>query len=403
MTLDRRKFPESVAYPGFNKYSDNFFITFIDKNVACILAPWDATDAPPSVKLLWARWAFLRWGKNHRTRDTVTVTVTDTSVYKAKWESWSKLGNMTQEEAMHGYVNELHKIVETMAYSENVAEFLSAGDDEDDEGNGFPTNDLELVAGDVLARVRSESNSPVDSRSISPVDSPARIVSPSAQAAAHAHKNKHDSDDEFIDTVDRREDVLLNFLSINVTTARPLRESAVDEVTAGVGCLVAARRRTYPRAHDRGSPPLAAIGSARRRLRRVAPACAPEYTYLTLKHFAFQQSEPEAPAPRAERAAAAPPAAAACRDLPRLSNGHAHQITSQLTHLKVLEELPGTLARLERDVAALRKAVEGDRAMLTGSSRKWRWPWQELSPPTLLFVLLWPVVVARLVARRRRT
>lgn len=32
--------------------------------------------------------------------------------------------------------------------------------------------------------------------------------------------------------------------------------------------------------------------------------------------------------------------------------------------LKVLEELPGTLARLERDVAALRKAVEGDRKML---------------------------------------
>lgn len=32
--------------------------------------------------------------------------------------------------------------------------------------------------------------------------------------------------------------------------------------------------------------------------------------------------------------------------------------------LKVLEHLPGTLARLEADVAALRKAVEGDRRML---------------------------------------
>lgn len=35
-----------------------------------------------------------------------------------------------------------------------------------------------------------------------------------------------------------------------------------------------------------------------------------------------------------------------------------------ISDLKVLEQLPGTLARLEADVAALRKAVEGDRRIL---------------------------------------
>ncbi|XP_072937512.1 uncharacterized protein [Epargyreus clarus] len=215
-------------------------------------------------------------------------------VNRAKWESWNKLGNMTKEEAMEAYVDELHKIVETMSYNQDVASFLSVGDDD----QGFPNNDLELVAGDVLARCRSSANTPVSSGASSPV----RSASPPPRA-------RHDSDDEFSDTVD---------VTVN---------------------------------------------------------------------------EPEADIPTPVQTA------------PRLSNGHAHQITSQLTHLKVLEQLPGALARLEADVAALRKAVEGDRRILDQVSRGWRWPWQELSPPTLLVLALWPFVAYRIAARlqRRRT
>ncbi|CAH2056345.1 unnamed protein product, partial [Iphiclides podalirius] len=217
-------------------------------------------------------------------------------VNRAKWESWNKLGNMTKDEAMQAYVDELHKIVETMSYNSDVASFLSV----DDDDQGFPSNDLELVAGDVLARVRSEHNTPVCSRSASGASSPIRSASPP--------RTRHDSDDEFIDTVDSDPDVP-------------------------------------------------------------------------------QHSQPSAQ---------------------RLSNGHAHQITSQLTHLKVLEQLPGALARLEADVAALRKAVEGDRRLLDQVSRcgaGWRWPWQELSPPTLLLLAVWPFVAYRLAAavQRRRT
>ncbi|CAG4957970.1 unnamed protein product [Parnassius apollo] len=216
-------------------------------------------------------------------------------VNRAKWESWNKLGNMTKEEAMHAYVDELHKIVETMSYNSDIASFLSV----DDDDQGFPNNDLELVAGDVLARVRSEHNTPVCSRSVSGASSPVRNASPP--------RTRHDSDDEFIDTVD---------------------------------------------------------------------------------------SEPEIQ-PQTQ-------------SVPRLSNGHAHQITSQLTHLKVLEQLPGALARLEADVAALRKAVEGDRRLLDQVSRVgagWRWPWQELSVPTLLLLAAWPFLAYRIAAsfQRRRT
>ncbi|XP_041988608.1 acyl-CoA-binding domain-containing protein 5 [Aricia agestis] len=217
-------------------------------------------------------------------------------VNRAKWEAWSKLGDMSPEIAMQSYVDELHKIVETMSYNSDVASFLSVSDD----GPSFNA-DLELVAGDVLARCRSNSNSPICSRSVSGASSPMRSASPP--------RTRHDSDDEFIDTVD---------VDVSVMP-RQVEERPLQPQTA-----------------------------------------------------------------------------------PRLSNGHAHQITSQLTHLKVLEQLPGTLARLEADVAALRKAVEGDRRILDQVSRGWRWPWQELSAPTLALVLLWPFVAYRLAARMQR-
>ncbi|XP_063371090.1 acyl-CoA-binding domain-containing protein 5 isoform X4 [Cydia amplana] len=220
-------------------------------------------------------------------------------VNRAKWESWNKLGNMTQTEAMQAYVDELHKIVETMSYSSDVASFLSV-DDEDEE---FPNRDLELVAGDVLRRVRSEHNTPSGSRSVSGASSP-------------VPRARHDSEDEYIDTVD-----------------------------------------SDPEVAERAPAPV-----------QAAPA------------------QPSAPA--------------TAQTQPRLSNGHAHQITSQLTHLKVLEQLPGTLARLEADVAALRKAVEGERLM--NQNHGWRWPWQELSPPTLLLLAAWPFIAYKLAGRFQR-
>ncbi|XP_022817008.1 acyl-CoA-binding domain-containing protein 5-like isoform X3 [Spodoptera litura] len=124
-------------------------------------------------------------------------------VNRAKWESWNKLGNMTKDEAMQAYVDELHKIVETMSYNSDVASFLSVDDD---------NADLELVAGDILARVRSGENSPVLSGASSP-----RGESPTPA------RQRHDSEDEYIDTVD---------VSVVIGNPNKLRRSNVawDEV-----------------------------------------------------------------------------------------------------------------------------------------------------------------------------
>ncbi|KAK4300704.1 hypothetical protein Pmani_027105 [Petrolisthes manimaculis] len=43
-----------------------------------------------------------------------------------KWRAWSNLGDMTQAQAKSCYVEELKKIIETMAYTENVANFIDA-------------------------------------------------------------------------------------------------------------------------------------------------------------------------------------------------------------------------------------------------------------------------------------
>uniref|UniRef100_A0A2H1WZ86 SFRICE_029184 n=1 Tax=Spodoptera frugiperda TaxID=7108 RepID=A0A2H1WZ86_SPOFR len=276
-------------------------------------------------------------------------------VNRAKWESWNKLGNMTKEEAMKAYVDELHKIVETMSYNSDVASFLSVDDD---------NADLELVAGDILARVRSGENSPVLSGASSP-----RGESPTPA------RQRHDSEDEYIDTVD----VIGNPNKLrrsNVAWDEVQRLHLMFEETDG---------------QNSGQTGGQTSGQTGGQTGQNQPATGNRRPNPTAGQNPKSDSESAPPAPPPQRQTA-----------PRLSNGHAHQITSQLTHLKVLEQLPGTLARLEADVAALRKAVEGDRRILDQVSRGWRWPWQELSAPTLLLLVVWPFVAYRIAARGQR-
>ncbi|KAK2727215.1 acyl-CoA-binding domain-containing protein 5-like [Artemia franciscana] len=45
-------------------------------------------------------------------------------VAKAKYDAWKKLEDMSKEEAMKEYIEELKRIVETMSFTEDVADFL---------------------------------------------------------------------------------------------------------------------------------------------------------------------------------------------------------------------------------------------------------------------------------------
>lgn len=63
---------------------------------------------------------------------------------------------MSKERAMELYVEELKKIIETMSYTDNVAEFMGSITELD----GVDVDDLEAIAPDAMKKVRSHPNSP---------------------------------------------------------------------------------------------------------------------------------------------------------------------------------------------------------------------------------------------------
>lgn len=75
---------------------------------------------------------------------------------RAKYDAYKGLGKMPRERAMELYVEELKKIIETMSYTDNVAEFM----DSVSELDGVDVDDLEAVAPEAIKKVRSQPNSP---------------------------------------------------------------------------------------------------------------------------------------------------------------------------------------------------------------------------------------------------
>lgn len=67
-------------------------------------------------------------------------------VNRAKWQAWYNLGDMSKEDAMQEYVDELKKIVETMAYTNPVADFVSSLDS---FYESVSIDDLEMVVGPI--------------------------------------------------------------------------------------------------------------------------------------------------------------------------------------------------------------------------------------------------------------
>ncbi|XP_020297533.1 acyl-CoA-binding domain-containing protein 5A [Pseudomyrmex gracilis] len=134
-------------------------------------------------------------------------------IKKAKWDAWTRLGNMSRTEAMNNYVEELKRIVETMSYTDNVATFLGSLDS---FYESVPTEDLELLVGPVLERMRSQpgsplSGSPFASRETSPhrvcntsrhITSSLETSPTSSRTASPLPQDTDGEEEEFIDTVE---------------------------------------------------------------------------------------------------------------------------------------------------------------------------------------------------------
>ncbi|XP_055843509.1 acyl-CoA-binding domain-containing protein 5 isoform X5 [Episyrphus balteatus] len=100
-------------------------------------------------------------------------------VRKAKWDAWSSLGDLPKERAMQLYVDELRKIIETMSYTENVANFMGSVS----ELESINLDDLEAVAPGIMKVAQSHPNSPFSSRCNSP--------QPGLTANGEIHQNGH--------------------------------------------------------------------------------------------------------------------------------------------------------------------------------------------------------------------
>ncbi|KAJ8687854.1 hypothetical protein QAD02_023649 [Eretmocerus hayati] len=131
-------------------------------------------------------------------------------VKKAKWAAWKSLTDMSREEAMINYVEELKKIVETMSYNENVANFM---DSFDAFYESVPIDDLELVVGPIMDRLRSQSGgalTPLGSREASPIrrsdatihNNFSHLEATSDNLNVSSGNGETETEDEFIDTVE---------------------------------------------------------------------------------------------------------------------------------------------------------------------------------------------------------
>lgn len=108
------------------------------------------------------------------------------------------MGEMPMEKAMEAYVDELRKIVETMSYNDNVADFYSSVAQLDN----VSLEDLQLVAPVAIQHNLSNPNSPLHSRETSPTRSVECI--PNGYQNGYGHSATDTSDDEYIDTVEVR-------------------------------------------------------------------------------------------------------------------------------------------------------------------------------------------------------
>lgn len=315
-------------------------------------------------------------------------------VKKMKWEAWSKLGNMSKEEAMNNYVEELKKIVETMSYTDNVANFLgSLGSFYD----SVPVEDLELLVGNVIERMRSQpgsplSGSPFASREASPnriqvttnghhltsslETSPASSYSPSPQL----DELEEDDDEEFIDTVEAEPDTTTKEASSKTS----LKSSAMNDFN-GTDSVYS------------DQPSVATNGYKRKA------------TSLKLRH-SHDSIEPSCQNGRAsyqERGRSRE------RNNPRVNlQTETTEETLQmlLEPLEITDKIRTAVVQLQKDLSNvcgrmdhMEHAVSTFRSQANRNTPRW-WPFPQVPPGFAAFVILWPVVfhLAVLWLQRRR-
>ncbi|XP_017884569.1 acyl-CoA-binding domain-containing protein 5 [Ceratina calcarata] len=302
-------------------------------------------------------------------------------VRKAKWDAWTRLGNMSRTEAMNNYVDELKKIVETMSYTDKVANFL---DSLDSFCESVPPEDLELLLGPVLERMRSQpdmplSGSPLASRETSPhraCNMTRHIASSLETSPATSHSATPldtDGEEEFIDTVE----------SAPERTQKESMKTCSNAIAGGQkmsnGLNVSSDKINESVARKENSSEATVNGYGN------ANGCSGIETTVTEETGAQEKS----------------------REISRVNR-------DEKLNAEFLNQIASTMQNLQRDldrITARVRSLEGYTLQAMAppieqptmiSCPKW-WPLPECSPRLFALLIVWPFVVQFLITLTRRS
>ncbi|XP_069975098.1 acyl-CoA-binding domain-containing protein 5 isoform X4 [Penaeus vannamei] len=158
-----------------------------------------------------------------------------------KWRAWNSLGNMSKVEAMSTYVEELKKIIETMAYTEDVANFIDAlgpfyefidipgaknKNNNNNKGNDKPNNDKkDDPDGDANDKpITNGLNLPDKMNGIHNLDSDSGSGSEAAQSSSQDSSPQHSREETMSQEVREDDEILEDEEELVVVEVRTERE-----------------------------------------------------------------------------------------------------------------------------------------------------------------------------------
>ncbi|XP_058122363.1 acyl-CoA-binding domain-containing protein 5 [Anopheles ziemanni] len=315
-------------------------------------------------------------------------------INRAKWDAWNRLGDMPKEVAMQRYVDELKKIVETMSYTDNVANFMEYSMSDLDNVN---ISDLEMVAPEAIKKVRSRPNSPFASREASPGRlSPATPSPPPMMPAhtvpmvnGHVHKptaiNGYHSHSQHSQSNHTHHPVEIG---VNLVTISNGASSGPSELSDDE--YIDTYDDDFESETANSFRPIEAVNHARLYQNGTTSAAGGGVSLANGGVGMFQNG----------------------------SNGQinaevAAQITRTIERLNAsVQQVNSRVSMIEQSMTALRDQQQQQFAKLSASADRYSshrraahpawWPFAEVSPAMVAFIILWPLVINRITSWAQR-
>lgn len=314
---------------------------------------------------------------------------------RAKWEAWTKLGNLSREQAMINYVEELKKIVETMAYTDNVASFITSLDS---FYESVPVEDLQLLIGPVIEKVRSQPGSPLSGSPLaSRESSPQRVstkastkhitssleTSPASSYSASPLPPDTDEEEDFLDTFEQTETERSGKEPNSIMKNK--HHDPASKAMNGSAVLLSAERNDRGRHRDRNNS-----FSVNNKISMPSGVQKPKIVEPI-------SNGPTLEIPNKVSTVILPPGKERKNDSIEL---HVSEVINQtLSSLQNhLDNLSIKLNTVERNYQKLSKEVEKNK------TPHW-WPLQGVPIPAALFFVIWPFVIQGIILwiqRRKR-